>query len=241
MLKDPEGCYLLVVGTIEGETYTFVSYYAPSKGQARFFETLTRSLKSHFEGTVIFRGDSNTAFDLALDKSKGGKSKAKRPPRQSLKLVQLLHSLGLVDIWRELNPHGKDYTHFSATHNTYALIDHIFLQSSSIPIAIASKIRGTLLWDHSIMTLSIQWLLGLKGSFKWRLNEALLIDLLQCTILENALPEYFTNNDSVTPETLWAAHKAVIRGTLIQITSGLKHERRHPEADRWRPPTEHAT
>lgn len=47
-------------------------------------------------------------------------------------------------------------------------------------------------------------------------------------MLENAPKEYFINNDndSVTPETPLAAHKSVMRGTLIWITSKLKRERR---------------
>lgn len=34
---DPLIRYILVSGTIDGETYTFISYYTPNKGQAKFF------------------------------------------------------------------------------------------------------------------------------------------------------------------------------------------------------------
>lgn len=87
-----------------------------TKGQAKFFKSLKQSLQSHFEHTVVFGGNSNIAFDLSLDKTVQGKLKPKHPPKQSLRIAQLLHSLGLVDIWREPNPHNKDYTHFSATY-----------------------------------------------------------------------------------------------------------------------------
>lgn len=65
VLKDPEGRHLLVVGTIDGESYTYVSYYTPNKGQAKFLESLTQSLQPHFEGTVISWGNSNIAFDFS--------------------------------------------------------------------------------------------------------------------------------------------------------------------------------
>lgn len=78
------------------------------------------------------------------------------------------------------------------------------------------------------MSLTLQHPLGVKGPFKWCLNEALLSNPGHCIMLDKALKEYFVdnNNHSVTPATLWAAHKAVMRGKLIQISSQLKRERK---------------
>lgn len=81
--------------------------------------------------------------------------------------------------------------------------------------------------DHSIVTVILRCPIGLNGLFKWHLNEALLSHPVQCTILEKALREYFTesDNNTVSPGTLWAAHKAAMRGKIIQISSQLKRER----------------
>lgn len=92
---------------------------------------------------LIIGGDSNVAFDFSLDKTTGGKSRPKRSSKQSVKIAHLLHSAGLIDIWRGLNPHAKDYTHFSVSHNSYARIDHIFTQSASVPLTLTSRIKDT--------------------------------------------------------------------------------------------------
>lgn len=113
-LIDPQGRSILVSGHIDGVPYTFVSYYSPNKGQRPFFESLLHKLRAHLKGTVFIGGDSNIAFDASLDKTAVGKPIPKRPTKQSTKIANLLHNEGLIDIWREVNPHTKDYTHFSA-------------------------------------------------------------------------------------------------------------------------------
>lgn len=107
-IKDPEGRYILVTGTINGEAYTFVSYYTPNKHQDLFFDSTLKVLKPHFIGTVIMGGDSNTPFHFSSDKSIPLRPKPKQPPRCSLRVAQTVQSFVLVDIWREMNPHTRD-------------------------------------------------------------------------------------------------------------------------------------
>lgn len=66
--KDPEGRFILVKGTIEGYLYSMISYYTPNKSQAAFFKHLFETL-APLEGTLIFGGDSNIAFDQGLDRT----------------------------------------------------------------------------------------------------------------------------------------------------------------------------
>lgn len=78
------------------------------------------------------------------------------------------------------------------------------------------------------MSLSLRGGSGVKGPFQWRLNETLLSNPTHCSILDKALSDYFSENDtgSVSPGCLWAAHKAVMRGRLLQLSSQLKKESR---------------
>lgn len=96
-VRDSEG--ILVKGHINGTLFSLVSYYAPNKGQASFFSSMLANLAPHFEGKVITGGDSNITFDYLLDKSAKGIPISKRPPKQSLHIAQLLHSLGMIDTW----------------------------------------------------------------------------------------------------------------------------------------------
>lgn len=113
--------------------YTLIiSYYAPNQGQVPFFSSMFEGLISQVKGVVLFGGDSNLALDLGLDKSRPSTFHFKWPPKMSLCLTKLLHSLVLVDVWRETHSTGRDYTDYSAPHATYARIDHIFISSSCI-------------------------------------------------------------------------------------------------------------
>lgn len=77
---DKEGRYILVKGTMAGKLYTIKSYYAPNRGQAKFFSSMVTSLFSHFEGRVFMGGDSNITFDKLLYRSAQGIPHLKKPP-----------------------------------------------------------------------------------------------------------------------------------------------------------------
>lgn len=76
------------------------------------------------------------------------------------------------------------------------------------------------------MTLMLRGGSGEKGPFRCRLNKTLLSNPTHCKLLETALTDYFSENDteSILPGFLWAAHKAVMRGRLLQLSSQLKRE-----------------
>lgn len=103
-LKDPEGRYILLVGELDDKLYSIISYYAPNKGQLTLFQHVLKTLTPLLEGTVIFGGDFNTAFDQGLDKSHPLDKRLTRPTKQSLCIAKLIFQHGLVDIWREVNP-----------------------------------------------------------------------------------------------------------------------------------------
>lgn len=119
-LSDPEGRFLLVKGQIVDQTFSLISYYTPNKGQSVFFTSLFQTLGPLLEGTVILGGDSNVAFDQSLDKSKLPAKQLARPTKISSKIAKLIHQQDLTDIWRELNPSTRDYSHFSIPHQVYS-------------------------------------------------------------------------------------------------------------------------
>lgn len=76
VISDPLDRYLLISRIIDGETYTFVSYYAPNKGQATFFYSLIHTLQKHFrgrfssEGTPTWHSIRFFQFFFASDKTR---------------------------------------------------------------------------------------------------------------------------------------------------------------------------
>lgn len=61
-LRDLEGSYILIVEELDDQLYSFMSYYAPNKGQQAFFQHLLKTLTSLLEGTVIFWGRHQHSF-----------------------------------------------------------------------------------------------------------------------------------------------------------------------------------
>lgn len=53
-IEDPEGGYILLIGNIEANTY---SYYAPNQHQDTFFQHLFSDVVTQVEGTLIMGGD----------------------------------------------------------------------------------------------------------------------------------------------------------------------------------------
>ncbi|CAH2296540.1 Hypothetical predicted protein [Pelobates cultripes] len=61
---------------------------------------------------------------------------------------------------------------------------------------------------------------------QWKLNETLLDDPELTNMAAHILTQHFTTKDTpdITPLTLWEAHKCVIRGHLIAVSTKCKKE-----------------
>ena len=72
------------------------------------------------EGILICGGDFNIVMNNNLDTT----NKNKTINHASKMIKSVFSEFGIVDIWRELHPFKRDYTHFSAPNNSYARIDY---------------------------------------------------------------------------------------------------------------------
>lgn len=143
------------------------------------------------EGTVIFGGDSNVAFDQGLDKSKPPGTQMTRPTKVNLKIAKPIHAQSMADVKRELNPSTQDFTHYSNPHNSYARIDHLLVPTYIIPFIVKSHIKDTDLSDHSIVMMSIHLQSPKTGQRHWGLNESILSDPIRVSMIDKSLQEYF--------------------------------------------------
>lgn len=124
-----------------------------------------KELIPNVKGVVIVGEDSNLALDLGLDRSRLATAQLKRSPKMSLQFAKILHALGLVDVWRETYPTGRDYTHYSALHATYARIDHVFISKGGVPLIHRTHIRESAWSDHSMVCLVLSLPQGQMGPF----------------------------------------------------------------------------
>uniref|UniRef100_A0A8D0B4H5 exodeoxyribonuclease III n=1 Tax=Salvator merianae TaxID=96440 RepID=A0A8D0B4H5_SALMN len=125
VLRDPKGRHVFIQGLWQGILLTLASIYAPNKGQLNFIHNTLQKLFAFSQGEILIGADMNLTAEQKLDRQ-GSLLKEASGVRNSLR--PLLMKFGLIDVYRHFNGTTKDYTFFSARHNTYSRIDYILLK-----------------------------------------------------------------------------------------------------------------
>lgn len=105
MITDPAGRYIIVSGCINNFPITCVNVYGPNMDDPAFFRRLFGLIPETSTTNVIIAGDFNCYLDSYLDRS----SSQVPPTIQSVGVLNaLIKSMNFVDVWRLLNPTGRD-------------------------------------------------------------------------------------------------------------------------------------
>lgn len=176
--SDPEGRYLIIQCEIHGDKYTLINIYSPPSVDMKFLKNIQEIIDSMLTGTIVCAGDFNHIF-TELDSSNPTR-KSKVPEV----LLEFLSLNNLTDIWRQMHPRDKDYTHYSHVKNSYSRLDYIFISKEGVEDVITSKIHDIIISDHAAVTC-IMCPLTNKVSHKiWRMNRKHLYDeeFINCII-----------------------------------------------------------
>uniref|UniRef100_A0A8C5PHV9 Endonuclease/exonuclease/phosphatase domain-containing protein n=1 Tax=Leptobrachium leishanense TaxID=445787 RepID=A0A8C5PHV9_9ANUR len=220
-MADEGGRFIFVRGSILDTTYTFASIYLPNKKQHSCLTRIMHLLDNFQKGITVLAGDFNVALDPLVDSSIG----ASTTPSHVLRTIRrTLHEHRLVDVWRALHPTDRDYSYFSQVHKTHSCIDYFFMHDHNLNLSRSTDILATTWSDHAPLNLVIQSPLFAPRERQGRLNVSLLTDALIKEELHTTLERYFAENSTPdTPiQTLWEAHKAVIRGFFISKGTARK-------------------
>lgn len=172
-------------------------------------------------GCVILMGDMNFCMEPRVNST----SRVQGTNNAQLKMIrQKLHVCQMVDIWRIKNPKTQDFTFYSPVHGTYSRIDYILVDHRLLDMIVESSIELFTLSDHAPVRMKMIVSKNQRQPFAWRLNEDLLRDEVGSNIVEKELEHYFATNDTeeILGSTLWEAHKAYIRGILIDVGARKK-------------------
>lgn len=121
----------------------------------------------------------------------------------------------------------KEFTFYSHPHKSYARLDYVY----TTPIILTNSTGATIhpcVWsDHHLTSFATDFIRLAPTPYTWRLNEALLSDLVVESETAKSIEECFSLNalPETPPPIVWTAHKAVLRGKLISIASS--HNRLH--------------
>ena len=118
-MRDEEGHYLILKGSIQQEDLTILNIYSPNIGAAKYLNQLITKVKKYLDNNTLILGDFNLALSTLDRSSKHNISKEMRASNDTL------DQMDFTDIYRTLHPNSTEYTFFSSAHGTFSRIDHI--------------------------------------------------------------------------------------------------------------------
>jgi len=143
ILRDKEGHYVMIKGSIQEEDITILNIYAPSIGSPPYIRHLLTTLKGQIDNNTIIVGDFNTPL-TAMDRSIRQKIN-----QETQALNEALNQMDLVDIYRTFHPKATEYTFFSRAHGTFSKIDHILGYKSNLGNFKKIEILSSIYSDHN--------------------------------------------------------------------------------------------
>lgn len=217
--SDDSGRIVIATAEFNNRKIALVSAYAPNVFEAGFFNTLTSQMLELTDCSFIVGADFNAVWDPTVDRSGAGASGDQS--RATAALNSWASSLGLLDIWRVVNPTCTDYSFFSGRHKSFSRIDFLFASPHLFHSIEESTLLPIALSDHKGVLCSATLGRLTQRAVRWRFNTSLLNDesyIIQFISEFKAFAEI--NVGSVEdPRILWDAIKGFIRSNAILYSS----------------------
>uniref|UniRef100_A0A8C0RHN3 RNA-directed DNA polymerase n=1 Tax=Canis lupus familiaris TaxID=9615 RepID=A0A8C0RHN3_CANLF len=219
VVRDEEGHYIILKGSIQQEDLTILNIYAPNVGAAKYINQLLTKVKKYLDNNTLILGDFNLALSILNRSSKHNISKETRA------LNDTLDQMDFTDIYRTLHPNSTEYTFFSSAHGTFSRIDHILGHKSGLNRYQKIGIIPCIFSDHNALKLELNHNKKFgRTSNTWRLRTILLKDERVNQEIKEELKRFMETNENedTTVQNLWDAAKAVLRGKYIAIQASIQ-------------------
>uniref|UniRef100_A0A803JA94 Endonuclease/exonuclease/phosphatase domain-containing protein n=1 Tax=Xenopus tropicalis TaxID=8364 RepID=A0A803JA94_XENTR len=185
---------------------------------------------------LCLMGDFNSGMDPSLDR-------LNTHTQGPTKLVQWATSMFLQDAWRWKHPSQQSFSCHSQTHKSLSRIDQALTTLDILPILDQITYLPQAISDHFPLLLTLRWLPPTTHR-SWRLSPLWFKNPEVEAKNAEAYKEYWaTNVNTASPNTLWDASKAVMRGTLAhaiaQARNNAKAQVRQAEEELTQAEREH--
>ena len=130
IIRDKEGHYIMIKGSIQEEDTPIINIYAPNIGAPQYIRQTLTYIKGETDSNTMIVGDFNTSL-TPMDRSSKQKIN-----KETQVLNDTLGEMDLIDIFRTFHLNAEEYTFFSSAHETFSRIDHILGLKSNL-----SKLR----------------------------------------------------------------------------------------------------
>uniref|UniRef100_A0A8C5P7R3 Reverse transcriptase domain-containing protein n=1 Tax=Leptobrachium leishanense TaxID=445787 RepID=A0A8C5P7R3_9ANUR len=217
---DPLGRLLILVGTMNELPITVANLYLPNVNPVCFLKKAYSKIKTMMEGSLFMCGDFNCVPDTALDTRPGqNRAQPRKQPPSSRQLNDFFYDPLTCMTHGELStPRPGTSLFLSPVHSSYSRIDLCLIHGSTVLRLLPACISSITWSDHAPITLDFEADYPARGMGNWRLNDSLLVSGADVSDTSAVVREYFALNvtEEVTISSAWLAHKAVVRGHLIQ-------------------------
>ena len=143
ILRDKEGHYLTIKGSIQKEDTTILNIYTHNIGSPPYMRQLLTTLKGEIDNNTITVGDFNTPL-TTMDRSSRQKIN-----KETQALKEALDQMDLIDIYRIFHLKATEYTFFSSAHGTFSKTDHILGYKSNLGNFKKIEIISSIFSDHN--------------------------------------------------------------------------------------------
>ena len=219
------GRYILAHLKIENDDIIIVNVYGPNSDDGIFYENLFDELDNFSQYSILMGGDFNVCL-TNLDKQGG------RPHNFSHKfarnvLLENVDRLGMVDVWRNLNPNLRRYTWRQRGVNISCRLDYFLISLNIANCVKTTDIMPGFRTDHSLIYIEFSKSNEKRGPGFFKLNVSLLLQKEYVDKIKDLInikkQEYKEQN--VEPDLLWETLKSDIRGETIKYSSIKKKQK----------------
>ena len=220
VLSGSDGRYIIVQGHLFNIPVILACVYAPNWDNAKFFSDLFSLLPDMNSHNLILGGDLNTVLCPGLDRSRttpGTLSKSAET------IKAFLQAYGVIDVWRYKHPGSRQYSFFSAAHQSYCRLDYLLMDRRLLPFLKSSECESIVISDHGPVTMTLGFPNNEPPQRIWRLNSRLLSNE-EFVAFINSQIDFFTETNKhpdTSHCTFWETMKAYLWDQIIIFNSGL--------------------
>ena len=126
VIRDKEGHFIMIKGSIQGEDIAIINIYAPNIGAPQYVRQMLTNMKREINSNIIIPGKFNTPL-APMDTSTKQKISKKTQA-----VNDTMDQLYLIDIYRAFHHKTVEFTFFSNEHGAFSRKEHILSYKSSL-------------------------------------------------------------------------------------------------------------